>query len=79
MSRTATGCIDPSFLPARTRQEQDVFDQVMRQGLALHRLHADTRAVRVTGPGVHITAEGLHWIKVRDFEPFNSEVSHGRT
>ena len=79
MTRTAAGYIDPSFLPARTRQEQEVFDQVMRQGLALHRLHADTRAVRVTGPGVHITAEGLHWIKVRDFEPFNGEVVRGQS
>ena len=78
MTRTTTGYIDPSLLPAKSAQEQAVFDQVLRHGLALHRLHADTRAVRVTGPGVHITAEGLWWLKERDFEPFNGEVvRHG--
>lgn len=78
MNRTR-GFIDPSLLPAKSAQEQAVFDQVIRQGLALHRLHAGTRAVRVTGPGVHITAEGLHWVKARDLEPLNDEVARGRS
>ena len=77
MSRTTTGYIDPTLQPARTVQEQTIFDLVIRRGLTLHRLHAGTRAVRLIGPGIHVTAEGLHWIKPADFEPMNSDRARG--
>lgn len=78
MSRTH-GFIDPTLQPARTVQEQTIFNIVAQRGLSLHRLHAGTRAVRVTGPGVHITAEGLHWLKPADFEPLNADTARGRS
>ena len=80
MSRTATvGYVDPSLMPAKSAQEQAIFDLVLHRGLALHRLHADRKTVRVIGAGVNILAEGLWWIKPRDLTPFNGEVVRGQS
>ena len=80
MSRTtATGYVDPSLMPAKSAQEQAIFDLVLHKGLALHRLHVDRKTVRVVGPGVFIVAEGLWLIKPRDLTPFNGEVVRGQS
>lgn len=64
------GYVDPTLGPPQTLQERTLYEAVRKGGLALHRLHANSRAVRLTGPGgVHITAASIAVIKLSDIEP----------
>jgi len=67
--RRKHGHIEQSLMPPRTAAERTLFAEIRRCGLSLHRVHADGRAVRVTGPGVHVTVEALHWLKLSDLVP----------
>jgi len=65
------GHVCPSLGPADTEQKRALFAAVLKHGMTLHRLHANSRAVRLTGPGgVHIVAESLAWIKTKDVEGY---------
>lgn len=62
--------VDPTLGPPQTLQERARYDAVRKHGLTLHRLHANSRAVRLIGPGgVHITAASIALIKLSDIEP----------
>lgn len=70
------GYVDPSLGPATTDHEREVYAAVVARGYCLHRLHASTRAVRLTGPGgAHITATSIAWIKTdRDIQKGNTRA-----
>lgn len=63
-----SGYVDPTLGPPRTEQQRALFATVLRLGLCLHRVHANTEAVRLTGPGVHIVAASAAWINVMDIQ-----------
>ncbi|WP_144290187.1 hypothetical protein [Ideonella sp. A 288] len=60
--------VDPS-VTAETIRERQVLAAIRRRGLSLHRLHRDGRAVRVTGPGVYVTACNLGSVSLSDLAP----------
>lgn len=65
----AIGWIDPSVRPDTLRGRQ-VLAEIRRKGLSLHRLHLDhTRAVRVTGPGIHVVAASFESLTLADLNP----------
>lgn len=60
------GYVDPSYAPD-TGRERDLLAEIRRRGLSLHRLHADGRAVRISGPGgVWVLAAELKNVNVAD-------------
>ena len=63
------GQVDPTLGPPQTIKERALFAAVRERGLSLHRLHADRPAVRVVGPGVHITAANVACLSVQDLDP----------
>lgn len=66
---TRTGYVDPTLGPPVGLKERQLFAAVRARGLALHRLHADRAAVRLTGPGVHVVAASLSALTLHDLEP----------
>ena len=66
------GYVDPALGAPQTAKERALFAAVRARGLALHRLHADRTAVRLTGPGVHITAASLSALTLQDIDPDQS-------
>lgn len=63
------GYVDPSLGKPETLKERQIFAAVRARGLTLHRLHAGRPAVRIVGPGVHITAANLSALTLQDIEP----------
>lgn len=62
-----TGYIDPALLPPRTRPQHELYKLIRANGCSLHRLHADSKAVRLTGPGgLHLTLSDLHLLTPHD-------------
>jgi len=60
--------IDPRIVPS-TARERVILQKIGRLGLTAHLLHADGRAVRVTGPGVFVTVASLGGISSADLRP----------
>ena len=63
------GHIDPSLGKPVGLKERQLFAAIRARGLTLHRLHAGRAAVRLTGPGVHVTAANLAALTLGDLEP----------
>ena len=59
------GYIDPHYVPDTVR-EREVLAAIRARGLSLHRLHADGRAVRISGPGVWLLAAELKNVTLAD-------------
>jgi hypothetical protein len=58
--------VDPTYEPS-TVHERQVLAAIRARGLNLHRLHADGRAVRVSGPGgIWILAAELKSVSLSD-------------
>ena len=51
---------------------------IRAKGLNLHRVHRDGKALRLTGPGVFITAAGLGSIAESDLEVPTAGELHSR-
>lgn len=65
--------VDPTVTAsATTRRERQLLELIRRRGLSVHRLHRDGHAVRVTGPGVYLTACSLDSVSITDIVPDNS-------
>ena len=73
------GYIDSSIEPGSVRQGY-LLAAIRAKGLTLHRVHRDGKALRLTGPGVFITAAaGLGSIDESDLEPPGAGELHTRT
>lgn len=72
--------IDSSIVP-RTDRERQLLEQIKRLGLGLHRVRPGSKAVRLTGPGVHVIAASLDRITADDLWPVDPAVAlrHYRT
>jgi hypothetical protein len=64
----AAGHVDPSITGDTIRQ-REVLAAIRARGLSLHRLHGDSRAVRLSGPGLHVIASDLAALALSDLEP----------
>jgi hypothetical protein len=64
------GYVDPRVeAMATSGRERALLAEIRARGLALHRLHADGPAIRVTGPGVWIMAGSLATLAFDDLRP----------
>ena len=63
-----SGYVDPAISPDGKRQAE-VLETIRRLGLTLHRVHRDGRALRLTGPGVHVTVADLGGLSLSDLKP----------
>lgn len=63
------GYVDPSLGKPETLKDRQIFDAVRARGLTLNRLHAGRAAVRLTGPGIHVTAASLSALTLQDLLP----------
>lgn len=62
--------IDPTVVAkAITPRERQVLAAIRTRGLSLHRIDRDGTAVRITGPGIHITAVTLGTVALADLNP----------
>jgi hypothetical protein len=62
-----TGYVDPAIVASSPR-ERRLLEAIKARGLMLHRLHSAGSAVRLTGPGLHITASTLASIALQDLD-----------
>lgn len=71
----ARGYVDQSIV-ASTLGERALLREITKRGLTLHRLHRDGRTLRLTGPGVFVTIDGLRSLQFQDLQPVIGP-SHG--
>jgi len=60
--------VDP-LIVGDTVRERLVLAEIRRLGLTAHKLHAKGSAIRVSGPGVDITASSLGALGIADLLP----------